>query len=302
MSDDDREGMTPSDLPADLSKERESFVRQFLRKGVELTESLIDENRDLRQQLSAAQVQVARLRAQVASDDAIRDLLRKIESLELERRELLARSAELEETSKEAASRNSEIEAELLDLANLYVASSHLLACRSPKSVLKHVRELLQQLVGAELVVIYTASSDGGGLHPLAAEGIEEGTILGPLVPGEGRIGEVLMTGVPRIVEGRLDGGSLEEPVAVIPLTYSYPGGQQRTIGVIAVATVFAQKERWEPVDRELFKLLGAHGGNALISAHLRAEVEGPDDALRVILSRSSLPPPPPIVPGPVED
>src|SRR5262245_40295320 len=123
--DDEREDRS-SDAPVDLSRERETFVRTFLRKGVELTEGLIEDNKVLRSQVIEAQREIARLRAQVASDDAIRDLLRKIESLEGERRELLERSNELMESTRRSEHRNVEVEQELHDLANLYIASSHL--------------------------------------------------------------------------------------------------------------------------------------------------------------------------------
>ena len=68
-----------SDLPMDLIKERESFVRSFLKKGVEYTEHLLQENAQLRDDLSRIQDDNTRLRAQIASDDAIRDLLRTVE-------------------------------------------------------------------------------------------------------------------------------------------------------------------------------------------------------------------------------
>jgi hypothetical protein len=41
-----------SDLPVNLLKEREAFVRSFLRKGVEYTELLLRENQDIRRELS----------------------------------------------------------------------------------------------------------------------------------------------------------------------------------------------------------------------------------------------------------
>ncbi len=108
---DEREDRS-SDRPADLSRERESFVRQFLRKGVELTESLIEDNKALRSDLAEAQREIARLRAQVASDDAIRDLLRKIEALEVERNKLIERSSALEESTRRTETRNFEVEQE----------------------------------------------------------------------------------------------------------------------------------------------------------------------------------------------
>src|SRR5688572_8746858 len=111
MSDDDRDRRS-SDHPADLTRERDQFVRQFLKKGVEVTESLLEENREIRDQLNRIREENARLRSQIASDDAIRDLLRKIEQLESERRSLLAKSDELAQWTKQSEVRAEEIEQE----------------------------------------------------------------------------------------------------------------------------------------------------------------------------------------------
>ena len=144
-----------SDAPVDLTKEREAFVRTFLRKGVELTEDLLRENDVLQSQLSSLQIENARLRAQVASDDAIRELLRTVEALEQEKKELMQRSRELEQAKDKHQGRYTEIEQELNDLANLYVASFQLHVALAPRRVLRNVKELLAQLVGAEAFVLY---------------------------------------------------------------------------------------------------------------------------------------------------
>ena len=41
-----------SDMPMDLRKERESFVRTYLKRGVELTEELLGENEELRGEIA----------------------------------------------------------------------------------------------------------------------------------------------------------------------------------------------------------------------------------------------------------
>lgn len=261
-----------SDLPVDLSQERESFVRQFMRRGMELTEGLLEENKRLHEQLDALQQQNARLRAQIASDDAIRDLLTKIETLERERRELLHKSTELEEVRRRSEHRNVEIEQELHDLANLYIASSHLHSTLSVRGVARHVCELMQQLVGAEVFVIYLVDGDEG--VALASDGVALEDV--PTVTrGEGAIGEVLMTGLPVIAGAPQPGGTLDAPVAAIPLLV-----RDEVVGAIAVAAVFEQKRQWAAVDEELFKLLGSHAATALISANLYSREQSPADSL----------------------
>lgn len=274
-----------SDKPVDLTRERESFVRQFIRRGVELTEGLLEENERLREQLDALSEQNGLLRAQIASDDAIRDLLRKIETLEAERRALLERSSELEAHTKESEDRNTEVEQELHDLANLYIASSHLHSTLSVRGVMRHLCELLQQLVGAEIFVIWLVK--GERVVPLCADGVPfDG--LSALAKGEGAVGEVLLTGIPRIADAPQPGGSLDAPVAAIPLMV-----RDVAVGAITVASVFEQKTAWAAVDRELFHLMGSHAGPALIAANLYSREPGAHEALVGLLDHLDLKPTP---------
>jgi hypothetical protein len=261
MSDDRSE--RPSEPPADLGRERETFVRQFLRRGFEITESMLTENHALRDQLERLREENGRLRSQMASEDAIRDLIRRIDTLELERRELLARSDELAESSRENERRSLEVEAELHDLANLYIASSHLHATLSVRRVVRHLGELLQQLVGAERFAIFILDPGGARARSIHAEGLEPSEVR----LGEGAVGLVMSTQIARIASQPHPAGSLEAPIAVVPMLV-----RDLCVGAIAVASVFPQKERWANVDHDFLSLLGSHGGLALIAATLYAD------------------------------
>ena len=262
MSDD--RGERPSDAPADLGREREVLVRQFLRRGFEITESMLTENQSLRDQIDRLRDENTRLRSQIASDDAIRDLIRRIDTLETERRELLARSDELAESSRENERRSTEVEAELHDLANLYIASSHLHSTLALKRVVRHLAELLQQLVGAEKFAIYVLDAEGKRAEAIHVEQLPSAP---PVEVGDGTIGLVMAMRVPRIEDQPHPSGSLEMPVATVPMLV-----KDVCVGAIAVASVFPQKERWAAVDHEFLGLLGSHGGSALIAATLYAE------------------------------
>jgi uncharacterized protein (DUF3084 family) len=115
--------------------DRETFVRHFLRKGVEVTEELIRENHVLQDRVDHLEIENGRLRAQIASEDAIRDLIGKIDQLERERQELMNRSKELEQARRQHQGRYEQVEQELSDLANLYVASFQLHTSLVPKRV-----------------------------------------------------------------------------------------------------------------------------------------------------------------------
>lgn len=265
-----------SDVPLDLVKERESFVRSFLQKGVEYTEQLLQENKELRDELHSLREDNLRLRAQVASDDAIRDLLRTVERLEDDRQSLMRQTDELEAKREEHEGRQHEIEQELNDLANLYIASYQLHASLSVRRVVRHLRDLVGQLVGAEGFVIYVLDRSGKTATPIAHEQVDE-SLVEPIGIGVGPVGDACLTGIPRIREHEPIGqGTFDDPVAVIPLI-----AEGKAVGAISVITLLSQKAGWASVDRELFKLLGAHAGAALIAANLYAGCEGPLEALR---------------------
>ena len=205
-----------SDAPVDLVRERETFVRSFLKKGVELTEELLHENVELRDETARLRHENARLRAQVASDDAIRNLLSKIEDLEVEKKALLVRSEELAEAQASDEGRYVEIERELNDLANLYVASYQLHASLSVRRVTRHLLDMVGQLVGAFSFAIYVVEGEAGVVRPIASEKVSPDELL--TVPlGEGPVGEACLTGI-ALIPDKLSNGSIGSPMAIVPL------------------------------------------------------------------------------------
>lgn len=279
MSTDSKSGEKPqksaSDVPLDLARERETFVRSFLRKGVEYTELLLRENEDLREQLSALGAENARLRAQIASDDAIRDLLRKIEGLETERNALVERSARLEASRRDVDERQEEIEQEVNDLANLFIATVQLHTSLSPRRVIRHLRDMCGQLVGAHSFAIYLVDEGRENAIPVASEFLEESSVVSVKL-GHGVIGDACLTGLQRIREPSSAAGTLEDPIAVIPMLV-----EGQPVGAIAIVSLLGQKDGWASVDRELFQILGGQAGTALIAAHLYQPAIGPAGNLR---------------------
>jgi len=267
-----------SDVPLDLIKERESFVRTFLKKGVEYTEILLQENRELREELTRLRNENARLRAHVASEEAIRDLLKTVERLESERNKLIARSSQLEEIEEEHRNRQREIEQEISDLANLYVASFQLHATLSARRVVRHVCDMLGQLVGAHGFAVYLI--EGKKVVPIASEGVDEAEVV-EVQLGEGPVGEACLTGIARKRGSDLQRKDRSDPIAVLPLM-----ADGRPIGAVEIITLLEQKTDWVSVDEELFQLLGSQAGTALIAANLYAEQAGPLPALEGIRDR----------------
>jgi GAF domain-containing protein len=262
--DDETPNTSGRPAPTDLTREREQFVRNFLRKGVEFTEELLRENDELRQRVKLLEEDNAALRTQVKSDDAMRDVLRTIERLEQEKRALLDRSSQLEQLTRRHEGRYAAIEQELNDLANLYVASFQLHSTLSTANVLQHIKELLAQLVGAERFCVYVLSDDGTHAVPVGSEGLLEHELV-PVRVGEGAVGTVCATGTSIVRQGDpLGEGSVQEPLAVLPMQVD-----GHTVGVISIVALLEQKHAWVQVDQELFHLLGSHAASALLAAHL---------------------------------
>ena len=256
---------TPSDRPPeDLKKERDAFIQQFFRKGAQFTEELLKENERLRDRISDLEYDNSKLRAHLASDEAIRELLRKIEELEREKQDLLGRSARAEAVKANFSQMYEEVEGELANFANLYVATAQLHSARSVRNVLRALKELLAQLLGAAAFAVYFVSDAGDELVAIASEGVEPAEVA--RIPAtRGPIGRAFTSGELAFDVARdTSRASITDPVALIPLHID-----GRVHGVIAIFGTLPQKTEFVNIDRELFKLLGAQAAPALVNARI---------------------------------
>lgn len=252
--------------PEGLLEQRETFIQTFFKKGAELTEELLKEDQRLRARMQELEAENASLRAQVASDDAIRDLLTKISALEKEKKDLLSRVNHAQASSFEFTTRFAEIEAENAQLASLYVASHQLHSTLDPRAIVRQLKELLAQFVGARAFAVYLVDDDRHELAPICSEGVVVAALR--RVPlNDGALWRAVGSGAASWVEGDATRGTIEEPAATIPMLLN-----GKAIGVIAVFATFEQKREFIDVDFELFKLLGAHAASALVAGRLFAE------------------------------
>ena len=132
--------------------------------------------------------------------------------------------------------------------------------------MLRQIRELLGQLVGAQSSAVYFHDVERRRLEPIVADGVDLAKVApiqlqesSPGGPVEVAIERAFLTGVPHV-----DGsdGPLA-PAACVPLMLG-----ARALGVIVVFELLEQKARFVTVDRELFKLLGAHAAGAIVGAY----------------------------------
>jgi hypothetical protein len=264
-----RSDRPPTDLNAQLKVQRDSFVHTFFKRGAEFTEELMHENERLRKTVADIETENASLRTQLASDEAIRDLLRKIDSLEREKSALLSHVHEAEAVSTRFLNRHAQIEEELSNLASLHVASYHLHSTLKLTRVVRHLKELLAQIVGARSFAICILDEATNELWRLASEGAEADKI-GPLRIGAVDVGDpvarvmerVFLTGDAFLPEGPL----AESPglVACLPMKID-----DKKIGVITILALLPQKVELVAADYELFKMLGLHAAAALLGSAL---------------------------------
>jgi predicted nuclease with TOPRIM domain len=281
MTKDRKSGPMGSDAPGpDLKTERDQFLKKFTR-GAKLTDDFLREVEQLQDRLRDLEAENAGLRAKVEADEAIRELLGKIERLETEKRELLNRYHRVEEVNSEFTARVQEVESEFANLANLFVASNQLHSSLSPRGVTRRIKEVLAQLVGAERYCMYLANQDSTELVPIAYEGVA-GSALTPVKIADSELGQALLKGAASVSDHDPTAGTVQRPAAIIPLTVD-----EKTVGVIAIFSTLAQKKRFDTVDFELFKLLGQHAAAALVSASLFAHTDRKLPGLEAFLDLS---------------
>jgi hypothetical protein len=195
--------------------------------------------------------------------EAVQTLRKQLERVERESVTLQRIASGLDDFVHQQEGRLAELEQELNDTALLYVASEQFHAALDPKHVAGYVRELLEQLLGAEVFVVYLRLGVGD-FKPIVWRGITETELLGQPLP-LGPLESAVASGRSNVVQGRpLPTGTLSTPIASVPLML-----EERAVGALLIAKLFAHKEGWAPVDSQLLHLLSTRAAPALIAAHL---------------------------------
>lgn len=187
------------------------------------------------------------------------------EDLAGENRRLLARIGELEEENREFAEQLVEIEQVNNNLTNLYIASTRLHAELDHDRVVSIIKEVVINFVGAEKFALLMYDSSRAQLSYETGEGFAGGEFP-EVSAADGLWRDVVENGESFYREGGVVAGSDDPhaPLAAIPLRI-----HDRCMGVLAVYHLFVQKERFEPVDYQLFSMMAEHAATALFSSSL---------------------------------
>ena len=113
---------------------------------------------------------------------------------------------------------------------------------------MRHVVELLGQLVGAEAFAVYLADDQGRELVPVASEGVAESELT-PVVTGEGAIGGCFAARAMTAIAADPRRGTLASPAVCFPLVL-----EERSVGVVAIFHTLEQKPSFIQVDPSIRK------------------------------------------------
>jgi GAF domain len=262
---DEMKKATQTEENVEFSIKRDDFVETFFKKGAEFASELIVELDELREDNKRLSTENAALRNQLASDDAIRELLKKIEVLEQEKHKLSNYAETVAETKDDYAGRYAEVEKELDSMANLYVALYQLHATLDQQEILGVIEQLLAQFVGAGSFAIYLQRNIGDSQMLIPIHAYHCNKAVGTQIKwNEGPIGEAAATQIFSTM--RMENIKKGDPLACIPMVLN-----DKTIGVIAIMGFFEQKDSFVDIDFEFFKLLATHSASAIVASGLMA-------------------------------
>jgi hypothetical protein len=259
-------------MPED-KKEWAQFFKQMFKEGEKFTEDLLKENERLRQRNAFLEHEITLKSATGHSDSS--QLKTKLEILEDERNRLRDELSSLKRRLKQVEKENAnfttqymEIERQNSNFASLYVASYQLHSTIDFKEIIKVISDIVINLIGAEYFGVYLYESKIESLVLTSSEGLEE-PIGSKIELRDNLMSQVAASGELYIDPEIPEPGDYERPIALLPLISS-----DDLVGMLAIHKLLVQKDGFEPIDMELFSLLGAHAGTALLAAQICAQVQ----------------------------
>lgn len=171
------------------------------------------------------------------------------------------RLAELESHHQELLQDHADLERQNSNYLSLYVASSQIHATLVFEEVLRNIKEILINLVGADVFAIYVYEESGRQFRRGTCEGdLDPADDLIPF--GDNLISQVVRSGSLCLDVQEADLPSGQRPLAILPLMIG-----EDPIGVVVIFRLLVQKEAFDAFDMELFDLLAAHAATALMSS-----------------------------------
>jgi len=175
--------------------------------------------------------------------------------------ELERRLAELEAHHRELLQDYADLERQNSNFLSLYVASSQIHATLVFDEVLRNIKEILINLVGADVFAVYVFEESSRQFRRAAHEGnLDPADEIVPF--GDNLVSQVVRSGSFKVEVQEADLPSGQQPMAILPLLIG-----SEPVGVVVIFRLLVQKEAFDAFDLELFDLLAAHAATALMSS-----------------------------------
>jgi len=235
----------------------EGAVRAYVRSK-NFVDEIMRENERLRYKAFHLQQELSGISR--APDDKHRDVLSENQQLRRQLEEIKAQFDALNRENEDFRQRYQEVEHQNENLLNLYVSGYQLHSTLNEESVITIIREILLNLVGAEVFGIWLLDAECGRMKLVSVTdecGLLEGNPT--LLPAERW--EALRGGEPWYAAAG-SGVCKGAPLSCIPLKL-----EERTVGVLAIFKLLEQKEGFTSLDQEILGLLAAQAAATLIGA-----------------------------------
>jgi regulator of replication initiation timing len=243
---------TQEHLPA-----ADGAVRAYTRSK-NFIDEIMRENERLRYKVFHLQRELAGMPK--APVDRHHDVVSENQLLRRQLEEIKAQFEALNRESEDFRQRYQEVELQNENLLNLYVSGYQLHSTLNEEAVLTIIREILLNLVGAEVFGVWLLDP-GSGRMQLVNVTDECGLLEGKPVLLPAARWDALRSGEPwYAANGTLAADG--EPVSCIPLKV-----EERPVGVLAIYKLLEQKDGFTSLDQEILGLLAAQAAATLIGA-----------------------------------
>jgi transcriptional regulator with GAF, ATPase, and Fis domain len=241
---------------SDDDQERIESLNEIFAAGRRVVEELHQENIQLRRRLADLEAGAG------GADGAERS--QRLRQLEGQYQELMQEYSDLERQNS--------------NYLSLYVASSQIHATLVFEEVLRNIKEIIINLIGADCFSVYLYEESGKRFRRAAHEG-EVDPADEIINVGDNLISRVARSGALCLDVGEADLPSGQQPIAILPLNIG-----SDPIGVAVLFKLLVQKEDFDAFDMELFNLLSAHAATALMSSSKYRQLENKTRTLQGLL------------------
>ncbi len=243
-------------LMSDDDQERIQSLNEIFAAGRRVAEELHQENIELRRRIAELESGGA-VSANGHQAERIRDL-------ETHYQELLQEYSDLERQNS--------------NYLSLYVASSQIHATLEFEEVLRNIKEIIINLIGADCFSIYLYEESGRRFRRAAFEGaVDPADEI--INFGANLMSRVARSGALCLDASTADLPSGQQPIALLPLNIG-----SEPIGVAVLFKLLVQKEDFDAFDMELFNLLSAHAATALMSSSKYRQLQNKTRTLQGLL------------------